>query len=51
MNLATARDCYSSTLRRNKVSTHDICQMLGHSNVVVTEHYSDGKIMQYWESG
>lgn len=42
LRLGTARDCYSSTLRRNKVSIDDISQMLGHSNVVVTEHYLDG---------
>ena len=32
----------ASTLQRNKVSRDDISQMLGHSNVVVTEHYLDG---------
>jgi hypothetical protein len=36
------RDCYASTLQRNKISRDDISQMLGHSNVVVTEHYLDG---------
>ncbi len=42
LKLGTARDCYASTLQRNKVSRDDISQMLGHSNVVVTEHYLDG---------
>ena len=42
LRLGTARDCYSSTLRRNKVPIDDISQMLGHSNVVITEHYLDG---------
>jgi len=42
LNLGTARDCYASTLNRNKVSRDDISQMLGHSNVLVTEHYLDG---------
>jgi integrase len=42
LKLGTARDCYASTLQRNKVPRDDISQMLGHSNVVVTEHYLDG---------
>lgn len=42
LRLGSARDCYASTLQRNKISRDDISQMLGHSNVVVTEHYLDG---------
>ena len=42
LRLGSARDCYASTLQRNKISRDDISQMLGHSNVLVTEHYLDG---------
>jgi integrase len=42
LRLGSARDCYASTLQRHKISRDDISQMLGHSNVVVTEHYLDG---------
>jgi len=42
LRLGSARDCYASTLQRNKVSRDDIGQMLGHSNSLVTEHYLDG---------
>jgi integrase len=42
LRLGSARDCYASTLQRNKVSRDDIGQMLGHSNSMVTEHYLDG---------
>lgn len=42
LNLGTARDCYANTLRQNKTDIKDISQMLGHSNVIVTEHYLAG---------
>jgi integrase len=42
LSLGSARDCYASTLQRNKVSRDDIGQMLGHNNSAVTEHYLDG---------
>jgi integrase len=42
LNLGSARDCYSNTLYRNNTDMKKISQMLGHSNVVVTEHYLAG---------
>ena len=42
LNLGSARDCYSNTLSRNNTDIAKISQMLGHSNVVVTEHYLAG---------
>ncbi len=42
LNLGSARDCYANTLRRKKIPTEDISHMLGHSNVVITEHYLAG---------
>jgi len=42
LQLGTARDCYASTLDRSDVPRKNISQMLGHSNVVITEHYLDG---------
>jgi integrase len=40
--LGSARDCYSNTLSRNNTDIKKISQMLGHSNVVITEHYLAG---------
>jgi integrase len=42
LQLGTARDCYASTLDRNNTPREKTSQMLGHSNVVITEHYLDG---------
>ena len=42
LNLGSARDCYSNTLNRNNTDIKHISQMLGHSNVMITEHYLDG---------
>jgi len=42
LTLGSARDCYANTLDRNDVNIKKISQMLGHSNVVVTEHYLSG---------
>jgi integrase len=42
LNLGSARDCYSNTLYRSNTDIKQISQMLGHSNVVVTEHYLAG---------
>lgn len=42
LNLVSARDCYSNTLNRNNTDIKKISQMLGHSNVVITEHYLAG---------
>jgi integrase len=42
LHLGTARDCYANTLDQKDVPTKKISQMLGHSNVVVTEHYLAG---------
>jgi integrase len=42
LNLGSARDCYSNTLYRNNIDMKKISQMLGHSNVVITEHYLAG---------
>ena len=42
LNLGSARDCYSNTLNRNNTDIKKISQMLGHSNVVITEHYLAG---------
>ena len=42
LKLGKARDCYASTLDRQNVPREKISQMLGHSNVVITEHYLDG---------
>lgn len=42
LNLGNARHCYACTLKRKKVSRDDISDMLGHSNVIITEHYLDG---------
>ena len=42
LQLGCARDCYANTLNKNDVSMKKISQMLGHSNVLVTEHYLAG---------
>jgi len=42
LQLGTARDCYASTLDRNNTPREKTSQMLGHSNVLITEHYLDG---------
>ena len=42
LTLGSARDCYANTLDRNDTNIKKISQMLGHSNVVVTEHYLSG---------
>lgn len=42
LTLGSARDCYSNTLSRNKTDIKEISQMLGHSNVIITEHYLAG---------
>jgi integrase len=42
LQLGCARDCYASTLDRNNTPREQTSQMLGHSNVVITEHYLDG---------
>jgi integrase len=42
LNLGSARDCYSNTLNRNNTDIKQISQMLGHSNVIITEHYLAG---------
>jgi len=42
LNLGSARDCYSNTLNRNNTDIKKISQMLGHSNVIITEHYLAG---------
>jgi len=42
LNLGTARDCYANTLDLNNIPLKQISQMLGHSNVVITEHYLSG---------
>lgn len=39
MNLASARDCYATVLKRSGVSTDVISDMLAHSNTTVTKHY------------
>jgi site-specific recombinase XerD len=42
LNLGVARDCYANTLDLNNIPLKQISQMLGHSNVVITEHYLAG---------
>lgn len=42
LTLGSARDCYSNTLQRNNKDIKQISQMLGHSNVIITEHYLAG---------
>jgi integrase len=42
LQLGCARDCYASTLDRNNTPREQTSQMLGHGNVVITEHYLDG---------
>ena len=42
LNLGCARDCYASSLDRSNIPREKISQMLGHSNVIITEHYLDG---------
>jgi integrase len=42
LNLGVARDCYANTLHLNNIPLKQISQMLGHSNVVITEHYLAG---------
>lgn len=39
LKLGTARDCYATTLLRANKSIQQISEMLGHSNVIVTNHY------------
>lgn len=42
LNLGSARDCYANTLDKNNTDIKKISQMLGHANVVITEHYLAG---------
>jgi integrase len=42
LQLGSARDCYASSLDRNNIPREKISQMLGHSNMIITEHYLDG---------
>jgi len=42
LNLGVARDCYANTLDQKNTPVKQISQMLGHSNVVITEHYLAG---------
>jgi integrase len=42
LNLGAARDCYANTLDKQNIPVKQISQMLGHSNVVITEHYLAG---------
>jgi len=42
LNLGAARDCYANTLDKNNTDIKKTSQMLGHSNVVITEHYLAG---------
>lgn len=42
LKLGCARDCYASSLDRNNIPREKISQMLGHSNMIITEHYLDG---------
>jgi integrase len=42
LQLGGARDCYASSLDRNNIPREKISQMLGHSNMIITEHYLDG---------
>jgi integrase len=42
LNLGSARDCYANTLDKNNTDIKKISQMLGHSNVVISEHYLAG---------
>jgi integrase len=42
LNLGCARDCYATSLDRSNIPREKISQMLGHSNVIITEHYLDG---------
>jgi len=42
LNLGAARDCYANTLDLNNIPLKQISQMLGHSNVIITEHYLSG---------
>ena len=39
--MATARDCYASTLKRNGESRDTIGEMLGHRDPRTTAHYLD----------
>lgn len=39
MNLGTARDSYATTLLRANKPIEQISEMMGHSNVIVTNHY------------
>jgi integrase len=42
LNLGCARDCYATSLDRSNIPREKISQMLGHSNVIITEHYLEG---------
>ena len=42
LNLGSARDCYANTLDKNNTDIKQISSMLGHSNVIITEHYLAG---------
>jgi integrase len=42
LNLEVARDCSANTLDQKNTPVKQISQMLGHSNVVITEHYLAG---------
>jgi site-specific recombinase XerD len=46
LKMQTARDCYASTMKRAGKSKDIICDMLGHSNSIVTEHYLDSLISE-----
>ena len=39
LTLATARDCYATTLNRDNVPKEDIGEMMGHATSVMIEHY------------
>ena len=42
LTLETARDCYATCLKRSGKPIERISEMLGHSNVLVTQHYLGG---------
>ena len=44
----SARDCYASSLDRNNIPREKISQMLGHSNMIITEHYLDAVDPYSW---
>ena len=42
LTLETARDCYATCLKRSGKPIEKISEMLGHSNILVTQHYLGG---------